>query len=421
MNSAFAQKLEIDNIQNLKTTHPTNQIYDLKSINNDGLLIADTRLENGYLNALLVHFNLKGEILKEITLGKTDSYERVVSLAETETGYYLLLNSVKRGGQRTLLFYTLDKALSILSSEEIVIPNIQTANSMVYHPKRNTLMITISIEKGNDNFPQLVIYDLATQSIVATLDFNKKNRPEDEKVSNFPITIIKTDKNGKRVKVKTTEKELAKHNIKPTKKGINKECMSIQFAGENYDELLLTGLENSTNITDFWVAKVVNNQIIWEDKYPTKIGGDKGKAIFKTKLGYINFGHEYTKNRNVYYSYRILLLDENGKEIGAKQFDKSQKDWFKDVVQLSEETFLMFGQEQTVTLPKSMLGEEIVNTSNLWAIVVNAKGEMIIDFLHETDEIEEAHAATRLDNGDILILYSNDKNLKTAQLKLLAP
>ena len=80
------------------------------------------------------------------------------------------------------------------------------------------------------------------------------------------------------------------------------------------------------------ITKVVNNQIVWEDKYPTKIGGDEGKAIFKTKLGYINFGHEYTKNRNIYYSYRVLLLDENGKEIGAKQFDKSQKDWFKDIV-----------------------------------------------------------------------------------------
>ncbi|MGB0863536.1 MAG: hypothetical protein ACPG19_04665 [Saprospiraceae bacterium] len=380
--NASAQKLGIKDIKNLRVTHQINQIYALEMIKKDGLLIGDTRLEGGDLDGLLVRFNLKGRVLKEVRLGRTDSYERIIKLEKTKKGYYLLMNSVKKDKTRRLLFYELDNALSILSSEVISIPNIST--EMVYDSKRNVLMIVTTIFDKKNSFPQLITYDLTTKKIIKTLNFNQVNRPE---------------KGKKRPTFKWT-----------------KACTSIRFSDESYNELLLTGSESSTNISDCWIAKVVDNQIIWEDRFATTVGRDEGISTFKTPAGYLSFGHEYSQKTGINFSYRTLLLSEKGQEKSAERYYRRQKDKFKDVVRLGKKHFVMFGHSQEM-----MLLDAKPKASNLWAIMVNEKGEFIVDYEHQTEMIDEAYAITRMDNGDMPILFERDGDLMIGILELLVP
>ena len=406
-----AQELSIEDVKGLQTSHQINHIHKLAMHNDDGLLLADTKFDNGDLDGLLVHFNLKGRVLKEIRVGLIDSYERIVGLNAYENGYYLLLNSVNKQNVTSLLLYKLDKNLSIVSSEKIVVPNIDAANAMVFNPKTNKLEIVVSItdEKGN-MFPRLVSYDIVNET-QSFLDFSQRNRPE--KIENRILNVTVKDKDGNKVNKQMTAPSFVAQ--------VKKECFSIQFSDNNYDELILTGWENSLTITDFWVAKVVDHKIVWQDRFPTKVGGDEGKFTFKTADGYIVFGHEYTKTKTDYYGYRTLTLNKNGKETNAKRFDKDQKDWFKDALKLSDNYFLMFGQTQTIAFPKLRSEEEKEKTSNLWAIIVNDKGEMVTDYVHETENIDEAFVFAKIDNSASLVVFNRDGKLKIAQLIIHYP
>jgi hypothetical protein len=384
--SISAQELSINTIKNLSITHEINRIYDLKMIEKDGLLIGDTRLDGDDLDGLLVRFNLKGRVLKEIRLGRTDSYERIVKLEKTENGYFLLMNSVKKDYTKRLLFYQLDNALGILSSEIINVPNL-TATAMTYDAKRKALIIVASIKLKEKNFPRLITYDLASKKIIQTLDLNKKNRAE---------------------------------KTKPASSKWIKKCNSIRFSNDFSNELILTGQESSSNGSDFWVAKVIENEIIWEDRFPTTIGADEGHSTFKTPSGYLSFGHEHTQKAGINYTYRTLALSENGKKTNVEQFNTGKKDWFKDVVRLGERHFVLFGQSQASS-SKSIFDEEKTTASNLWAIMVDDKGKFIVDYEYETEMIDQAHTITRMDSGDMLMLFRRDGDLKIGILELVVP
>ena len=416
--TSVAQELSIEDFKNLKTSHQINHIYRLTTHNNDGLLLADTRFDNGDLDGLLVHFDLNGKVLKEIRVGLINSFERIVGLTKYDNGYYLLLNSVNEKHEASLLLYHLDKDLIITSTEEIEITEIETANAVAFNPISNELKIVVSVtDKEKNTFPRLVSYHVESK-VQSYFDLNQKNRPEKENESAKMVTVIK---DAKQTQQKPTPAQMKAMGMKSSVDPFNKECVSIEFLDENYDELLITGLENSSTITDFWVAKVMDNQIIWEGIFPTDIGGDEGKSTFKTKDGYIVFGYEYTKKIDHHYSYRALILNKNGKETAAKEFNTGKKDWFKDVERLGESYFLMFGQTQSVTREKSLEKKDKINTSNLWAILVNDKGEMVTDYLHKTESIDEAFVLTKLKNGDSLIVYKSNDVLKIAKIILNLP
>lgn len=416
--TGVAQELSIKDVKDLKTSHDINFIYRLTTHNSNGLLLADTRFDSGDLDGLLIYFDENGKILKEIRVGRTNSFESIVDLVKYENGYYLLLNSVSQQYQTSLLLYHLDKDLLITSTEDISISGMDEASAVTFDPTRNELKIIVSITDDNENiFPRLVSYDIEnkTQSF---LDFNKKTRPEKEDESAQTIMVIK---DGKQTVQKLTRAQMKAMGMKSFTDNVNKSCASIRFANENYDELLITGTENSSTITDFWVAKVVDNEIVWEDRYPTDVGGDNGKSTFKTKDGYITFGHEYTKKIDRYYSYRALILDHNGKETDAKEFDTGKKDWFKDVEQLGEQYFLMIGQSQLITLPKTRMEMQKVETSNMWIILVNDKGEKVTDYVFETESLDEAFVLSKLDNGDSLLVFRSDGVLKVSKIIINIP
>ena len=416
--SANAQELSIKDIKGLKTSHQINDIYRLTTHNSNGLLLADTRFDSGDLDGLLVYFDLNGKVLKEIRTGTINSFERTIDLVKHDNGYYLLLNRASQKGKASLLLYHLDKNLGITLTEEIQVKNMNSADAVVFNPTSNELKIAVSVSDGEDMvFPRLVSYNIENKS-QSFLDLNQKNRPE--KLEDFSIYKMTINKDGKQVPQRISTSELIRLGKGNLHTKINKECMSIQFSDENYDELLLTGLENSSSVTDFWVAKIVENKVVWEDRFPTGVGGDEGNFTFKTKDGYIVFGHEYTKKGDSFYTFRTVILDKNGKEKDAKQFDKGQKDWFKDVERLGEKYFLMFGQTQSTTR-EGFLEEDKINTSNLWAILVNDKGEMVKDYLHETESIDEAFVITKLENGDSLIVFESDGVLKIGKIVIYVP
>ena len=233
----------------------------------------------------------------------------------------------------------------------------------------------------------MITYDLASKKIIQTLDLNKKNRAE---------------------------------KTKPASSKWIKKCNSIRFSNDFSNELILTGQESSSNGSDFWVAKVIENEIIWEDRFPTTIGADEGHSTFKTLSGYLSFGHEHTQKAGINYTYRTLALSENGKKTNVEQFNTGKKDWFKDVVRLGERHFVLFGQSQASS-SKSIFDEEKTTASNLWAIMVDDKGKFIVDYEYETEMIDQAHAITRMDSGDMLMLFRRDGDLKIGILELVVP
>jgi len=138
-----AQELSIEDIKGLRISHQINNIYSLTTHNNDGLLLADTRFDNGDLDGLLVHFDLNGKVLKEIRIGRTNSFERIVGLNKYDNGYYLVLNSVNQRGEAALILYYLDNDLAITTTEDIKIPEMETANAVTFNPKSNELKIVV--------------------------------------------------------------------------------------------------------------------------------------------------------------------------------------------------------------------------------------------------------------------------------------
>ena len=87
--TGVAQELSIKDVKDLKTSHDINFIYRLTTHNSNGLLLADTRFDSGDLDGLLIYFDENGKILKEIRVGRTNSFESIVDLVKYENGYYL--------------------------------------------------------------------------------------------------------------------------------------------------------------------------------------------------------------------------------------------------------------------------------------------------------------------------------------------
>ena len=404
MNLLYTQEISLHTIADLRPSKKLNHIYKLIPHKEGGLLLTDARW-NGDLDALLIYFDLEGEILKEIRIGKLNSYERIVNISKYENGYYLLLNSVSQKGKASLLLYNLDNDLEIITDEEIVIEEMSTASVMIYNPINNGLeIVVLKRDQEENSYPSLVHYDLNSKG-QSYLDLSTKSRVENKQVPQA---------SGR-----------ASNDFNPWQSRqinhVNKECLNIQFATESCKEILLTGLENSSTITDFWVASIVDRKQVWEDRYPTELGGDEGMFTFKVNDEYLVFGHEYSKQGNSYYSYRTLHLDKNGKELSAKRFDSGKKDWFKGVIPVKNNHFLMFGQSQSVDRARSISEIEKIKSSNLWAVMVDERGSMVSDYLHKTDTIDKALAIAKSKKGEVLIVFNSNDLMKIGQLKVDIP
>ena len=413
---ALAQQLNIEHVSDLKISHPINHIYKLISNNNSAILVADARFDKGDLDGFLIQFDLEGKVLKELRIGKAITFERIVNVCKNAEGYYLLMNSVEQNGKASLILYNLDNSLNIVSEEVIVIPEMQSANTMIFNPEKYLLEIVVSIsDHQNNTFPRLVQYNLADKTM-SHLDFKLKNRPGKIGEADADTPVIET--NGNKVNQKMTPDQLRERGLSMLMFKVNKECVNIQFANNSYKELLLSGWENSKTITDFWIAKVVDNAIVWEDMFTTKIGGDEGKFTFKTDYGYLVVGHEYTKNDGSFYSYRTLALDNNGTKLSEQKFDTGNKDWFKDLIQIDEKHFLLFGQSQEITRSDSIEAFEEVLSSNLWTILVDSRGEYVADYLHKTKTLDESCAIAAFENNTIIVVSKTNEVINIGKIIL---
>ena len=191
-----------------------------------------------------------------------------------------------------------------------------------------------------------------------------------------------------------------------------KSCKRIHILDEKKEHFLLVGYETST-ITDFWVAKVEQNKVVWEYQYPTSYGGDEGKVGFLTEEGnYIIFGHEYTKKLDTLYDYRTLLLNSKGEQIKSHRYchKKGTKDWLKDAIQLNEQEYLMFGQVEELRKPVRSLTH--VFSSNLWFVSVDQRGNKIDAFFYETEGLDKALYLISLDNNRVMAIYQRNEGNK---------
>lgn len=441
----FAQNITIESTVDLKTDYKIIEIKETKTVtlNNEPIIVAlaNIRLPEYRVGAALLFFDLEGKLLKEQAFDDEKYNFKAVSIIQKEEHYYLLLNrmTVANNKKSVVLYSTVnqyvDKTIlphfdtDDISATYISSPNFFEATAMTI--KNDEVFVTVSIIDAMDNlYPRLMIHNTETLETKTILNFDKQNRLKAlvsektiDKTSKIRVTTI--DKEGNEVRKMMTEAELVEAGMMTKAQATEmrqllKECKTIKFIG---DELMLVGQESSVNNSDFWVAKVVDNQIVWEDNFPSTLGGDEGNDIYKTENGYLVFGLDYTKNMNSYYSYRIVVLDKNGVEINHQKFNTGNKDWFKDVVAIgeSQNQFLMFGQTQTITLAKSMFEEEKINTSNLWMILVNENGAKISELTLETDTIDEAILLGKISDNEVFGFYLNDENLKMMKIKINHP
>jgi hypothetical protein len=444
--TTYAQNISIKSTQNLSIKHQIIEIKEAKTImvNHEPqiVVLANIRLPKYRVGVALMLFDLNGKLVKEQLFDNEKYNYKAASIIQKEGHYYLLLNRMETANNRKSMllfstvggspdvstfpiFYEEDERTSVITTE-----NLFEGTSMIVN---NGVFITASIIDEKDNlYPILIGHNIITKRTESILTFDKKNdfeAIEKEAAEIDNTSKIRVNQNGKVQYL--TEAEMIEKGITTKEKQIAKvppllkECKKIKLTETN--EILLVGQQNSINNSDFWVTKMIYNQdgfdIVWEDIYKSKYGGDEGHDIYKTKNGYLVFGLDYTKRIDSYYSYRVVALDENGQETANQKFNSGGKDWFKGVVEIGgeQQQFLLFGQTQTVTLPKSMFEEETINTSNLWMILVDENGEKMSELMQETETLEEAILLGKISDDTVFGLYLSDENLKMIMISTNNP
>ncbi len=391
----YGQNISLLSDNKLKTQHKINTVHHIEKIDNRIFLLCDVQTPNEpRFDILLIEIDEKGIVLSEKIIGKTQRNEFPISIHITEAKEYILVaNTVSFESKRkkSLNIYLLDNQLNTTSETPVIIPNLEWGTSSVYNPITKNIVCVSLIESETDKsdiFSIVTQYNLNKKAIVSQTILNKNNRVKK------PVEVVFRDQKGNFMKKRTINLD----------NGHAKFCKNIRLLDQKNNHLLLVGYETSNTVTDFWVAKLEQDKVVWEYQYPTKYGGDEGEMGFLTKEGnYIIFGHEYTKSLDVLFDYRTLLLNSKGEKIKNYHYfyKMASLDRFKDVVQLNEaeDEYLMFGRVQERDSKFN------VTASNFWWVAVDGKGNKTDEFFHKIQETDEALHLIKLDKNHVMAFY----------------
>ena len=399
-NTLCGQNMTVLSDNELKIQHKINTVHHLEKINNRIFLLCDIRSANKkYLDILLIEIDEKGGILNEKVIGKKGQNEFPTGIHLNESNEYILLSNTvsfrNNKGRKHLDIYLLDSELNMISETPIFIPNLIDITSSAYNSVTENVIFTSIVQTSpNDFLPTIMQYNLKERAIKSEIGLNKKNW------ENKPFEIPMPDGKGGVKRVTFMDNSYTKS------------CESIHILNEEKNHFLLVGHETS-EVTDFWVAKLEANKVVWEHQYVTSYGGDEGKVGFLTKAGnYLVFGHEYTKKLDTLYDYRVLLLDSKGEQLKSHKYyhKKGTKDWLKSAIQLNEKEYIIFGQVEELMKPIKSLTH--IETSNLWFIAVDERGNKIDEFLYESQGLDEALFFIKLDDNHVMAFYNNKEGEK---------
>ncbi|MFK7907660.1 MAG: hypothetical protein AB8B69_21155, partial [Chitinophagales bacterium] len=127
---SIAQNIEEGSRSEIITNHPIGEIYKSYSVNQDVVLLANTRTPQNLYTLLLI-MDKDGQLKQEITIGqKADTYEHPITLCQNGNELYLLANRVQKGN-KSLILYRLDANYETINEREIVTSDLEEGTAMI--------------------------------------------------------------------------------------------------------------------------------------------------------------------------------------------------------------------------------------------------------------------------------------------------
>jgi hypothetical protein len=418
--ASFGQTITTSNLSDLSPRNSINKIYESYIFDKEIVLLSDNRTVDD-LDILIVVLNQKKEIIREQIIGTKGAYDRPIGLIKKEEGYWLCANSVKNG-ERLFKIYELDKEFIPINYNAVDIKNLSEVTTIHYDANKENLIFTATIIDALEMYPRLIKYDLANHSIVESIDLDSRN---DDKLAinekkTVPVVIGIDEKTNKLIT--KGYKEVEQYNA------LSKECNQIKCINDDCSEMMLIGQEISVNFTDFWVTKIKDNQVVWEKMYKTRLGGDVAMDVFLDKksknslVGGIGYNKMLLENKDHYYHYRVLQLDENGALLNSNLYKSTYKSSTRSMysqMQQVGDSYLMSGYTQDKTYSgKTFAEDDIMTPSNLYLVLVNKDGTLKTEKVIETQSVDIPYSSVVLSEEKMLLIFSRDERMKILEVNI---
>lgn len=406
--STFGQQITAGQMTTLNTTYTVNTFYNSYIFEDNIVLLADCQNE-GQLDVLIIVLNQKKEVIHEQIIGTNLAYERPIELFEEEGSYWLGMNSV-RYGEKAFKLVELNKDFTPKNYQSIPIQNLDQVTAMKYDAYHQQLIFTALVSDDKQNmFPKLIRYDLTEHHTISELALSGRTDQDLPLIreDSIPDKYIKMENNF--IKVLSYKKETVKRYV-----ATSKECFQIKCMNNTCSALLLVGQESSTNFTDFWVARINDNTMVWESIYKTRRGGDLGKDIFwnqsskQIMVGGLGYNKTEREMYDFNYHYRVLQLDEKGKLLKkyAYKSEGNTRTWYSKMQPLGD-NYIITGRTEDVKIKST--GDNF-SLSNLHLSIVDKEGVLKTDQAIESQTLDVLHSTIVLSANKLWLIYSSREN-----------
>ncbi|MFK7907659.1 MAG: hypothetical protein AB8B69_21150 [Chitinophagales bacterium] len=399
---SIAQNIEEGSRSEIITSHPVGEIHKSYFVNNEVVLLANTRSTKN-LSVLLLIMDEQGNLKSEKTIGKeVNSYEHPVALCKNENEFYLLANRI-RNGNKSLVFYHLDAQYESISEKEIFIPGLEEGTAMIQKSKHR-LWITATVQDDEMNYyPKLIEFDIESKQIINEINLNKKNEMPSKELERVVQIDAKTSKRLGSVLVTPNQFK-------------SKICNNMICSTASCEELVLVGYETTDNNTDFWVAKMKQGVVSWEKLYKTQLGGDEAFDVFIQDNNYLVLGLEYTKIVAKNYELKRMLLDENGKVLSQQNFKDDTRTFYKRTKKVGN-NYVLLGQSENAEYDTVHFSRKI-NSSDISLTVLSQNLEKSKTHTFRTEEREAVETMVVLPDNRLYVFYKIGDSLMKLEVKI---
>lgn len=240
-----------------------------------GILLVGFVRQSGNLNFYAAISSIDGEIKSERVWGGDKSFDRLVDAIELTDGRIALLaNSYEKSNQLSVI--VIDENLDVLQKRSVKEFGIQMGLCITDSHKKNVVNVACDFRRNaKTSYIALIELDLETgQSSILHLDYDNPTETQ------VPVTRIDS------------------MFLENSKGDMRKQVSSIGRSGES---IIFSGMENTDNFGDYWIAGVKNNEIYTEAVFykPKDPGVDQLIKSFSSEDGTItSVGLHYNKKKN---------------------------------------------------------------------------------------------------------------------------
>lgn len=399
---SIAQKIEEGAKSEIITTHSIGEVYKSYFINNEVVVLANTRSPQN-LSVLLLIMDKQGGLKLEKKIGnKANVYEHPIALCQNGNELYLLSNRIQQDN-KSLIIYYLDANYEPISKKEIFTSGLVEGTAMI-GKNEHRLLITATVQDGQmSHYPRLIEFDTENKEIINETNLNNKNEIPNKELE----TVPQLDPN--------TLEVIGKRQVPPNPFK-SKVCNNMICTTASCEELLFVGYETTDKVTDFWVAKMESGELAWEQLYKTEIGGDEAFDVFLQDSNYFVTGLEYTKIIAKNYELRTMLLDENGKIVNEQNFKDNTRTFYKRAKKVGN-NYVLLGQSENVEYDTVHFSRK-VNSANVSLTVLSQNLEKSKTHTFKTKEKVEVETMVGLPDNRLYVFYKVEGSLMKLEVKI---